>query len=137
LTITRLVAAGQSIMPSPAPVRSIQIPRSAPKINSVQVVRTSSGFNVLVTGYSTPRQMTQAAFAFTAAAGKSLQTTQVTVPVDSAFTTWYSGTSSNQFGSTFLYTQPFTVQGDMTAIASVSVTLTNAVGTSQSGSATF
>jgi hypothetical protein len=137
LTITRLVAAGQSILPSPAPVRSIQIPRSAPVISSVQVVKTTGGFNVLVTGYSTPRQVTQAAFTFTAAAGKSLQTTQVTVPVDSAFTTWYGGTSSSQYGSTFLYTQPFQVQGDGSAIASVSVTLTNAVGTSQSGSATF
>ena len=137
LTTTRLVAAGQSILPSPAPVRSVQIPRSAPVISSVQVVRTSGGFNVQVRGFSTPRQVTQAMFAFTAAAGKNLQTTQVTLPVDSAFTTWYSGTSSGQYGSTFLYTQPFTIQGDATAIASVSVTLTNSVGTSQPVSATF
>ena len=133
LTITRLVAAGQSILPSPAPVRSVQIPRSAPVISSVQVVRTSGGFDVQVTGYSTPRQVTQAVFVFTAAAGKNLQTTQVTLPVDSAFTTWYNSTTSGQFGSTFLYTQPFTIQGDASAIASVSVTLTNAVGNLSDG----
>lgn len=133
----RFSAGGQDITPSPAPVRSIQIARSAPGITSVQVVMTSGGFNVLVTGYSTPRQVTQAMFGFTAAAGKNLQTTQVPVSVDSAFTTWYSGASSSQYGSTFVYTQPFLVQGDVSAIASVSVTLTNSVGTSQSGSATF
>ena len=60
LTTTRLLAAGQSILPSPAPVRSIQIPRSAPVISSVQVVRTSGGFDVQVRGFSTPRQVTQA-----------------------------------------------------------------------------
>ena len=137
LTITSLLAGGQDITPSPALAASIQIPRSAPGITSVKVVRTSNGFDVQVTGYSTPRQVTQAMFAFTAAAGKNLQTTQVTLPVDSAFTTWYSSTSSGQYGSTFLYTQPFTVQGDASSIASVSVTLTNAVGNSQTVSATF
>jgi len=137
LTITRLVAAGQSILPSPAPVRSIQVARAAPKINSVQVVRTSGGFNVLVTGYSTPRQVTQATFSFTGASGSNLQTTQLTVSLDSAFTTWYGGTTSAQFGSGFLYTQPFQVSGNTSAIASVSVTLSNATGSSSPVSAAF
>jgi hypothetical protein len=131
-------AAGQDITPTPAPIQSVQIARSAPKIVSVQIAnRTSTGFNLLVTGYSTPRQVTQAVFSFTAASGANLQTTQVTVPVDSAFTTWYGGASSTQFGSSFLYTQPFTVQGNMTAIASVSVTLVNSTGSSPAVSASF
>jgi hypothetical protein len=108
-----------------------------PGITSVKVVRTSYGFDLQVTGYSTPRQVTQATFNFTAAAGKNLQTTQVPLSVDSAFTTWYSGATSGQYGSTFLYTQPFTVQGDASSIASVSVTLTNAVGNSQTVSANY
>ena len=113
------------------------IARAAPKITAVQVVRVTGGFNILVTGYSTPRQVTQAVFTFTPAAGANLQTTQVTVPVDSTFTTWYTGTSSPQFGSSFLYTQPFTVQGNVSDIASVSVTISNATGTSTAVSANF
>ena len=130
-------AGGLNITPTPAPVRPMTISRAAPQISSVQVARTSGGFNVVVRGYSTPRQVTQATFNFTAAQGGNLQTTVVTVPVDSAFTTWYTGTTSTQFGSSFLYTQPFTVQGNTNDIASVSVTLTNATGTSTAVSASF
>ncbi len=130
-------AGGQNITPTPAPVRSVTIARAAPKIISVQVVKVTGGFNILVTGYSTPRQVTQAAFTFTSATGANLLTTQLTVPVDSAFTTWYAGNSSPQFGSQFLYTQPFTVQGDINAIASASVTLVNIEGSSQSMPASF
>ena len=111
--------------------------RLPPSIASVQVTRTGSGFTVLVTGISTPRQVTQATFRFSAAAGANLQTTEVTVPVSDAFTTWYQSGASAEFGSAFLYTQPFTVQGDATAISSVTVTLTNAQGDSQPASANF
>ena len=58
-------AGGQNITPANPPVRSMTIARAAPKINSVQVVKVAGGFNVLVTGYSTPRQVTQAVFTFT------------------------------------------------------------------------
>jgi len=135
LTLENLAAGGQSITPPPA--RVVTIARAAPSISSVQVVRVTGGFNILVRGYSTPRQVTQAVFAFTPASGANLQTTQVTVPVDSAFTTWYTGTSSAQFGSVFLYTQPFTVQGNVSDITSVSVTISNATGTSAAVSANF
>jgi hypothetical protein len=130
-------AGGLNITPATPPVRSLTIARAAPKINTVQVVKVTGGFNILVTGYSTPRQVTQAVFTFTPATGANLQTTQVTVPVDSAFTTWYTGNSSPQFGSSFLYTQPFTVQGSVSDIVSVSVTLSNATGTSTAVSANF
>ena len=80
------------------------------------------------------RQVTQAVFTFT---GNNLGTTQVTVPVDSAFTTWFGGAGSAQFGSSFLYTQPFTVQGNVSDIASVSVTVSNATGTSAAVGASF
>ena len=136
LTLIQFNAGGQPITPLPTLTpSSVTISRAAPTITSVQVVRTTGGFNVQIKGYSTPRQMTQAVFGFTAAAGSSLQTTQLTVSADSAFTTWYTGTSSTQYGSSFLYTQPFTVTGNVSAIASVSVTLSNANGSSSPASA--
>ncbi len=134
----RLWAGSQEVTPSPAPSRQIQIARAAPLITSVQVVRTGSGFEVHVIGLSTPREVTQATFHFTASPQANLQTTQVTpTQVGQAFSTWYQSASSAAFGSAFEYVQPFTINGDSNAVASVSVTLTNSQGTSQSASAQF
>lgn len=133
----RLTAAGQDVTPTPVPAVTVQVARAAPVLGTAQVVRTSGGFEVRVSGYSTPRQMTQAVFNFTAAAQGGLQTTSLTVTLGAVFTTWYASTPSAQFGSQFLYTQPFTVQGEIGAIASGTVTLSNLVGSSQTVSFAF
>ena len=74
--------------------------------------------------------MTEAQFHFTPASGKSLTTTDLTVQLSSAFQTWYGSEASDQYGTNFLYTQPFTLNGDASDIASVTITLTNSNGTS-------
>ena len=130
-------AGGTDITPAPAPETQVRVERLPPTITSVRVARTSGGFEVRVTGYSTPRQITRATFRFTAAAGANLQTSEITVNVDSAFTTWYQSETSAQFGSSFLYTQPFTVQGNSNALSTVAVTLTNAQGVSPPVTASF
>jgi hypothetical protein len=96
----------------------------------VTIARTATGFDVSVTGYSTTREVSQAIFRFNAAAGGSLQTTDTTLAVDAAFTKWYQDAASRSFGSQFLFTQSFTVQGDAASIASISVTLANSAGRS-------
>jgi hypothetical protein len=98
------------------------------------VVKTSSGFNILVTGYSTTREVTQANFDFTLSNGS---TTNSTVALTSLFTTWYTSDAATQYGSAFLYTQPFGVKGNVSDIASVSVTLVNSIGTATAVSASF
>ncbi len=133
----RFTSDGEDITPDPAPVQVMTVRRAAPVIQSVRIVRTTGGFEVHVVGLSSPRDMSQAAFRFTARTGANLETTQVTVDVGSVFSNWYQGEQSFPFGSTFLYVQPFTVQGDSNAVASVSVTLTNSAGTSQPASANF
>ena len=137
LAITSLNAGGQSILPTPPPSRSVQVPNSAPGITSVRIVKTADGFDVQVTGFSTPRQVTQATFRFNASSGGYLITTQATIPVGTEFTAWYASTASAQFGSSFLYTQPFTVEGNISDLGSVTVTLDNSAGTSSPGSANF
>ena len=102
----------------------------APVITSVTATSTSTGFTVTVIGFATSRSMTQAVFTFTPASGVNLQTTSVTIPATSLFATWYTSTASAPFGSQFSYTQPFTVSGGTSAVASVSVVLTNADGNS-------
>jgi hypothetical protein len=100
-------------------------------------VRNSTGFTVTLTGYATDRELTQATFVFTAAAGSSLQTTTLTVPLDAMFAAYFGGSSSAPFGSQFTYTQPFTVGGSPQSIASVTVTLVNRIGQSTPVTATL
>lgn len=138
ITLTaRLRSAGQDVTPTPPPTRTIRINPGAPVITAVQVNRTGSGFDVVVTGFATSRQVTQATFRFTPRAGSSLQTSEVTVQVGQAFSNWYQSEASRAFGSEFRFTMPFNIQGDANSLASVSVTLSNAQGNSQPVSANF
>lgn len=137
ITLAHIEAGGVDMTPSPAPTQTIVVNRQAPTITSVAVVRTGTGFEVQIGGYSTPREVTQARFTFAAAAGSNVQTSDMTVPVGSTFTTWYIDPASRQFGSMFRYVQPFTVQGGVNGLASVTVTLSNSIGTSQPATANF
>jgi hypothetical protein len=123
-------AAGVDVTPSPAPVLTTQIVAAAPSINSVVVTQTTSGIQAVIDGLSTTRDMKTATFQFTPAAGATLQTTSVSVDVSAMFTAWYQSASSLPLGSQFSLTVPFAIGGNVNTIASVSVTLTNSVGTS-------
>jgi hypothetical protein len=103
----------------------------------VRLTRISSGFEVLVTGFSTPREVTSATFRFSPAADANLQTTEVTLPMTQLAGPWYQSQESWQFGSQFTLRQSFTVQGDINAVAAVAVVFTNSVGSSQAASASF
>jgi hypothetical protein len=140
ITITaQMQAAGQDVTPSPAPVLTIRIAATAPVIvpGTLTAVRNSTGFTVTLTGYATDRELTQAIFQFTAAAGSTLQTTSMTVTIDTLFAGYFSGGSAAPFGSQFTYTQPFTVTGSTQTIASVTVTLVNKIGQSAAVTATL
>ena len=128
-------AGGQDVTPQPAPTTVIKIPAAVPVITSVTATRTSSGIEVDVTGFSNTREMTGAAFTFTASSG-FFQTPQVTIPnAGQLFSTWYSDATSPQYGSRFTYAQQFTVSGNLTGVTGVSVTLTNTQGSSNAMSA--
>ena len=123
---------------SPDPNRTVTVERRVPTITSVALAsRTTAGFEIVIVGYSTPRSLSQAAFRFAPRPGSNVQSPDVTVNVTNQFTTWYQGTDSQQFGSQFRLRIPFTVQGDINALGSVSVTLANAVGTSEPTSTSF
>ena len=136
-TITaKLVAGPQDITPTPVPARTVRINSVPPVATTVTAAATSTGFTVTVTGYATARRITQAIFTFTPAAGANLQTTTVTINVDAVFSAWYSSSAAAAFGSQFTYTQPFTLSGGVGSVASVSVTLVNADGSSTPVTAT-
>jgi hypothetical protein len=124
-----LEANGQTIETGLQPVE-VTVPNAAPVITSVTLTRNGNTITVEIQGYSNTRDMSQATFDFTAAAGSSLSNPEIKVDVTNDFTTWYSSDASTQYGSTFTYSQVFNLSNNASTIGSVSVALTNSVGQS-------
>jgi hypothetical protein len=138
ITLTaHLQAAGTDITPSPPPTDQIRINAASPTLSAVQATRTATGFTIAIQGFSPTREITQAIFHFNPASGADLQTTDVTIPVASTFNSWFQSDAVTAFGSQFLFTQSFTVQGDTQAIVSATVALVNTQGSSQQSTATI
>ena len=134
VTLASVTYGGQTLqLPVPLPSTTITVPLLAPIIapGSVQITNvTSSGFTVVLVASSTPRDLASAALSFTAAAGAQLNGANVTVPLTGSATAWFGSAPGQAAGGTFDLEIPFAFSGDTSAIGSVSVTLTNSVGTS-------
>ncbi|MGB9456253.1 MAG: Ig domain-containing protein [Bryobacteraceae bacterium] len=138
ITLTlKLTAAGIDITPSPAPTVVLRVNAGAPVITSATVTTTSGGFNLVVVGYSTPRNMTSAAVTFTPAPGVTLTSNTATISLSQVFTTWYQDPTSAQYGSMFSLVIPFTIENGTSALTSVSITLTNSQGVSAAATAAY
>ena len=132
ITLTATLQAGPNgpnITPTPAPSETIPVASGPPVIETVTFSNSGGGLTVTVVGYSTTREMVSGQFQFNTPTGPILL--PVTVPVTPAFSTWYQSSASNPFGSQFTLTVPFTVSGNAGDIVSVSATLTNTKGNSQ------
>jgi hypothetical protein len=110
--------------------RTMHVLRAAPVMRATSLVHTATGFEVHITGYSTPRQLTQAVVVLTPSPGSNLQTTQLTIPLSDLAGTWYQNAASNRFGSQFTLVLPFTIQGNASVIGAVGVSLANDQGSS-------
>jgi hypothetical protein len=135
--LTRLMAGLTDLLPQPPPSRSVEVPLMVPVIESVEIINSSGGFNIRLTGYSTPRALISARFQFHAASGTSLSGGSQQVDIADISAVYFESGDGRYFGSTFELTQPFTFSGDRSALGSVTVTLTNSVGTSASVSGAF
>ncbi len=131
---------GIILTPTDPPALTLSVAPAAPRLLSVQVTgRTSTGFQLLVTGFATSRQITQIDLTFTATSGENIASSKVTIAAESSFNAWYQGTASAQFGSQFTATVPITLSGDVVnvttlveTIRSVSAVLSNRTGASNS-----
>ncbi len=118
--------------------KTIVLPRTAPGIQSATVTTNSSGFQLLVTGFSNTRELAGATFHFTAASGQVLQTSDLTLNLATQASQWYTGSTSAQFGGQFLLMIPFTVsQGTAGGLSSVTVELQNGQSPSSPATAKF
>lgn len=134
ITLTATVGPGTSM--AQGGTSAIRIARAAPMIRSVRLVRTSTGFEVWITGLSNSRELGAATFRFQQGSS-ALSTTNVQVDFSASARDWYQGAGSQVFGSQFTIVQPFTLNGTQDAVAGVTVTLSNAQGASQPVSAQF
>jgi hypothetical protein len=133
-----LAAGGVDVTPAPAPAMNIALAASEPRIRDLRVTaRTANEVELLVTGYTTARSLQSMEIRFTAAPGSTLNTTQIVADVDGAFANWYQSTASREFGGQFSAALRLVVNGDINAIQSVSVTATNAKGSSAPSSVSF
>jgi hypothetical protein len=131
----KLESNGTDITP-PGSARIIRVDRLAPRIANVQLVKTSSGFEVHLTGFATTREVTQGTFRFSGDAAGS--TVDVTVPLSDSSKSWFQNADSDRFGGQFGLVQSFQWQGQPTVVLnSVSVSLTNAQGASAAVQAKF
>ena len=133
ITTTSFVNSHGIALPVPAPV-VITVNPTVPVItNLIPCAITLGAFSISVTGFSSTRDMTSAAFHFTLPTNTQPPTLDVSVPVSSAFTTWYSNPNSNAFGSTFKMTVQFSYTGPpgtSVPLVAVTGTLTNSKGVS-------
>lgn len=137
ITITPSFAtkAGLDLTPDSPPTVVFAVAAAAPQLLSVQVTNvTQASFAVSVTGLSTTHTISRLTFQFTPSGGG--KPTPYVVDVAAASGLWYSSTAAQPFGGQFAASVPFAIPSPSTTalathgIQSVSVTATNAQGTS-------
>ena len=138
-SIDNVSVGGVAVTLSNNPPTSASVPPQPPVITSVSIQPESSGFNIVVTGFSNTREVTEADFTFTPTSGDQLQTSTFSLTnVAGTFQSYYASDASKAVGSEFVYTQPFTLTaGSIGTLQSVSVSLKNAQGASSAMTAHF
>jgi hypothetical protein len=127
-----------SNLPGNSPSHTIVVTRAGPVITGASLVKSSSGFQLQVLGFSNTRELAGASFHFTASAGQTVQTSDLSVSLASVASQWYTSGTSTQFGGQFLVVVPFSItQGAVSSLSAISVQLQNGQGTSASVTANF
>jgi hypothetical protein len=127
-----LTAGGVNVTPTTLQPLVIVVPAAIPVISTGSLTRNGDQLTVALVGFSNTREMTQATFHFVPVAGTQLVMPDITIPADTLFSTWFSSTPSDAYGSMFTYTQDFTISDGAANIQSIQITLTNSVGASAS-----
>ncbi len=138
-SVVDVSVAGTGVSLSNNPPINAVVSAQAPTITDVSIQPGSSGFSIVVTGFSNDREITEADFTFTPTTGSQLQTS--TFSLTSAaptFQTYYASDASLLVGSEFVYTQTFNVNtGSISTLQSVTVVLKNTQGASSGVTAKF
>jgi hypothetical protein len=108
------------------------VPPATPVIESgsVQFTNvTSSGFDIEFVGISATRSLSSVTIMLNPASGEQiLGQSTFTLDVSSIMNTWFSSAASLPYGGRFSLTVPFELSGDVSAIASATVTISATAG---------
>ncbi|MBI1745344.1 MAG: putative Ig domain-containing protein [Acidobacteria bacterium] len=138
ITLSTVLQIGGTPFVPPNASRTITVNRSAPKITGVSIgSRSGNSFEVVITGYSTTRALRQVTLRFTSRPGSELPTSSFSLDLGPAAGAWYQSAASQPFGSRLVVVIPFSVQGDMSGLGSVAVSLISSEGPSSEVSANF
>jgi hypothetical protein len=137
ITLTPTLQANGVNVPCNCTPQAIVIARTAPVIRTVVARRSAGGFTVDVTGFSPSRELVSATFRFAQGTAGNLQTTEVTLQLGAAFATYFQSAEGLANGSEFTLSVPFTISGDPNAVSTVTVVLTNSVGSTTSSATTI
>jgi hypothetical protein len=105
----RLTVFGVDVTPETPPTATLRVPSLAPRITSVEAVRTTGGFDLVIVGYSTPRDMQRAGIRLEPAPGSRLDQTSFTVDLGSFFLDYYNSAAAAPLGSQFRLTLPIRI----------------------------
>jgi hypothetical protein len=137
LTPTFQTASGVPLIPASSQNLQLVVPSTAPLLIGAQVTgQSAAGITLAISGVSNSQTLTQLDFTFTGAAGFSVTGATATVNVASAASAWFASAAAQTFGGEFVVTIPFAftassnVAAPSAAVTSVSITATNAQGTS-------
>src|SRR5581483_2001755 len=133
--VVSLMDGDRDVLPQAHPFAEVIVPKLAPVITDGGVVfenETATEFDVVISGYSTPRDMGSAILTFAVKEDASIDgAATVTVDIRDLFIRFYSSPASITGGSTFTGLRlPVTIDGDKDAIGAVTVVLTNSAGSS-------
>ena len=130
ITLTTSMTAGGVVLTAPQPTKIVNN-SGVPFISSVSFQQTPGGITVTVVGFSSSREMVSGLFHFAPANNVTFTSGDITVPLATPFSTWWSNTTqSNPYGTQFTLTAPFSLSTQSTSVVSVTVTLTNSKGAS-------
>jgi hypothetical protein len=140
LAPTFTTSGGVDVTPGSPTTLQFTISSLAPTLENVQVTnQTATSFTLVIVGYSTTRSLSSVNVTFDPASGFNLAATQFPFNVGQTSAVWFQSTGSIAFGGQFQITIPFTLAGPVSAtttpldaIATVSVTASNSIGTSSS-----
>ncbi len=132
---------GVPITPASPATLQFTVPTAAPVLTSGAAnAQGTNSFNLVLVGYTTTRSLASLNVTFNPASGFNLATSQFTIDVSQVSATWFQSSPSVAYGGQFSITMPFTVtqanlkagQTALQSIASVTATVSNGIGTSNS-----
>lgn len=137
LTPSFAMQSGFDLTPPGADTLTIAIPRMAPRVLGAQVGNvTLSGFSLVLTGYSTSRNLQKLDIDVAPRSGEKFSNTHLTLDVSGGAGSWYQATASQATGGAFLVTIPFALSNGSNTddlvhkLQSLTITATNDVGSS-------